>query len=232
MIEDYSAGDRDIFGDENSKVFEICVTSAGTIDFEDNSINKADEVYIDISSIKQNSSMNQFISLMEQRSSSISSLRQKTTDIEFVAKGGDFDCRPEFVCMKKEPPSSSGALLNFIFDKTLLPRLITLNLSYVNFTGSDFQVFCDALNPSKGRASITKLTLYRCELDDERTSKLFKEICGNILLTYIDLTSNRIGDEGVKAIVESLSYHEAQTKYLALGNNNFSDEGKSMLLLA
>lgn len=234
-MEEYS-GDPDIFGDENIKVLEVCVSKTGTVDVNVCSIEDADDVHIDLSSIKTKSTMDNFLTQfdnIQQHSSSSSTadsicniMRKKTTSFYFMAKNGEFDCRPEYISMNKIAAASSGPLVTTILNKQLFSKLSTLNFNYVNFTSLDFQIFCDFLNPLKGRAFITKLTLYRCELDDERIQKLFKDIHGNILLTYIDLTSNRIGNIGIQAIADCLSYHEVQIKYLALGNNNFSDEGK------
>ena len=74
----------------------------------------------------------------------------------------------------------------------------------------------------------TKLSLINCNINNEKASFLARALRTNNTLISLQLTANKIGDEGAIAIAECL--HVCSIKSIDLSLNQISDEGASALL--
>ena len=105
-----------------------------------------------------------------------------------------------------------------------------LNEPQASYTNCDFSIaelLCLSLDLQLDSVC-TKLSLINCNINNEKASFLARAFRTNNTLISLQLTANKIGDEGAIAIAECL--HVCSIQSIDLSLNQISDKGASALL--
>jgi len=98
------------------------------------------------------------------------------------------------------------------------------NLSGNNLTSASANHIISLLGPQ-----VVELNLSKNQIDDAGVSQLVKALAGKENLAIVNLSGNKIGDEGAKAIAEGLSAEGLNVPHLELGNNQIGNDGAAAL---
>uniref|UniRef100_F7GHL5 NACHT, LRR and PYD domains-containing protein 3 n=1 Tax=Monodelphis domestica TaxID=13616 RepID=F7GHL5_MONDO len=100
-------------------------------------------------------------------------------------------------------------------------NLRTLDLSGTELANSAVNALCSELSQSS--CKLQKLSLSKCQLTASCCQHLSSLLKNNKNLTYLDLSMNFLGDEGIKALCEVLRNQNCNIQELNLSRCRFSD---------
>lgn len=120
--------------------------------------------------------------------------------------------------------ADSFPLLTHMLTPKTFPHLQALYLRNITFTTPHLDLLCALFHPSKHRAQIHTLQVYRCLWTNEQFIRFLQSSKGNIALQQLDFTFNAIGDRGFQTFAEILAYHETCIRKVSIGNNQLTDD--------